>query len=183
MTGLAGARIGLSCDARNAQGRGEIIFANGSFLEQRMAGLLREWRLPSTVDDADFDAPEGELAGLAERLLSDVFQYFATGRASDYWCDGVTVVDVRVIGPDSYKVLGAACWAERPDPAGPFYLAPVEFEFHGVAGERIERTIVRFGALDRFGEIKRHPLDSTPQTLVDRRPQENVDWAVALELT
>jgi hypothetical protein len=92
---------------------------------------------------------------------------------------------ITAISPTAFLVVGAAYWAHLGHPLSPFYLAPfeLEFYFHAVNDLDAERTIVRFGAMDELGAIKRIPVTAYQPRIVRDRPRINSEWAFAIELT
>jgi hypothetical protein len=111
-----------------------------------------------------------------------VFTCRNSAQSGSWWCDGVCDLAIEVLDRTSFRIVGAAIWAEDE----PYYLAPFEIEFYYpvAQSESPLRTIVRFGVADYLGNIERTPYgDAIAGWMIGERPKRDPDWAFAVELT
>lgn len=141
------------------------------------------WKSLLEQDRSSVTANQSDLAGLIEYYLCEVFKYKNSAPSSGWWCDGVVELTISQPADQSFQIVGAAYWAESS--RSPFYLAPLELEFKlpFQGATQAEQIIVRFGSLDRSGQIKRSSIETSTWLLVQRRPERNEDWAFAVEVT
>ncbi len=132
-------------------------------------------------------SPHGqpELAGAIEFYLCGAFHYDNSAQSRRWWCDGIVELSITELAPIAFLIVVAAYWAPSAHRSSPFYLAPLELElyFHSPGDLDAERTIIRFGYIDRFGDINRVRYDANAIGIVQNRPTSNQDWAFAIELS
>jgi len=153
-------------------------------MDVRIARQLWRWRSLPKPERSDVAAPQSELASDLEYFLCSAFQSPNSAPSSGWWCDGVLQLSIEEIDDVSFRMVGAAYWARASHKASPFFLAPFEVEVHfsRVHANAASRTIVRFGATDRLGNIKEVPHDGSAALVIARRPQQDADWALAIEV-
>jgi hypothetical protein len=97
----------------------------------------------------------------------------------------VVELSISKIDKASFLIVGVADWAISGLRGSPFYHAPFELEFHfdEVGAYVPNREVIRFGRLDPSGQIGRTPISSNPWRHIQNRPQQDQDWAFAIELT
>jgi len=151
-------------------------------LELPLVRALWRWSAGAQSDPDDVATAVSDVAGWMEGFLCGVFAMSKTPGANSWWSDGVTDLQLSQSSPTSIEAIGATIWAG----SGPsFYLAPFECEFYFASPNDPEclRIVVRFGKLDRFGNIVRLPYDSNAGGVIASRPKTNSDWALAVELS
>lgn len=162
----------------------ESLESTSDPLERAIATELWRWSSLSTEDRAEISSPESELAGAIEFFLCDAFHYKNSAPSSGWWCDGVNELSITELGPTSFLIVGAAYWAKSGGKSSPSHLAPFELEiyFDSTGDLDAKRTIIRFGKVDHFGEIRRVPYDADAWRIVRERPTSDSEWAFAIEL-
>jgi hypothetical protein len=163
----------------------ESLESTSDPLERAIATELWRWSSLSTEDRPEISSPESELAEAIEFYLCDAFQRKNSSPSPGWWCDGVIELSITELGPTNFLIVGAAYWAKTGGKSSPFYIAPFELEFYfdSRADLDAKRTIIRFGELDHFGEIRRIPYDANAWRIVKSRPTTDSEWAFAIELT
>jgi hypothetical protein len=139
---------------------------------------LWQWLELPESDRGSITANQATLSGTIEYYLCKALDYENSARSSGWWCDGVIDLSISEIADKSFLIVGVAYWAQSGQ--DPCYLAPFEMEFHFDEFRKnvSRRIVIRFGCLDQHGLIKK-----TADTLGERRPKRNQDWAFAVELT
>ncbi len=99
-------------------------------LERAIVTELWRWVSLSTENRPEISSPESELAGAIEYFLCDAFHYKNSAPSRGWWCDGVFELSITELGPTSFLIVGAACWAKTGGKSSPFHLAPFELEFY-----------------------------------------------------
>jgi hypothetical protein len=163
----------------------ESLESTSDPLERAIAAELWRWLSLSTEDRPKITSPQSELAGAIEFFLCGAFHCKNSAPSPGWWCDGVIELSITELGPTSFLIVGAAYWATTGGKSPPFHLAPFELElyFDSRADLDAKRTIIRFGAVDHCGEIRRIPYNANAWRIVKGRPTTDSEWAFAIELT
>jgi hypothetical protein len=120
---------------------------------------------------------EQELASLLEWYICECLAY-GPSQLGGWWADGVIVLTIETTEPDHFKLLGVT-WIDCHGIA-PF---EIDLELDPADDTRFAKTIFRIGTLDDRGhpQILDRRLDA--RSILKNRPQQNRDWAMAVELT
>ena len=151
-------------------------------LEQKLAACLWRWaRDPQPTRDENKSIQE-RLEGLLEWFLCDAFKYSPEGSRRGWWSDGVFGLRLDRLSDTAFRVIGFT-WCQEG--RGTLWEAPFEVEFYFSAVESINcaRTVVRFGWLDKNGEITRTASSLHLRLRSGGRELNDSAWAMAIELT
>jgi hypothetical protein len=151
-------------------------------IERKLVRALWEWSATPAPDTDAQASAVAAVAGWIEAFLSGVFRESNSPGAQSWWSDGVVKLSLTQRSPTAIEAVGATIWAEHgPD----FYLAPFEVEFYFASPNDAEcvRIIVHFGKLDHLGKIIRLPYDNTAELVIQSRPKNDSDWALAVEIS
>jgi hypothetical protein len=133
------------------------------------------WRDDRHATTFDGRPVEEALCGVLERYIGECLAC-APNAPPGWWSDGVIRLEIKAASRDQFNLLGVT-WI---DSAG---ITPFEFdvELNPTDQDQLAKTIFRIGTLDDDGYPKL--FDQYESRLLERRPQRNRDWAVAVELT
>jgi len=119
---------------------------------------------------------EQEICSLLEWYICECIP-FGPPNFGGWWSDGVIYLVIDQIGQDAFKLVGAT-WIDCHG------LAPFEIDLELKATDECQfaKTIFRLGTLDDQGHPTLFHPDIDWRRLVADRPQQNRDWAMAIEL-
>jgi hypothetical protein len=151
--------------------------------DQRLARLLWLWRRDQQSVLEDGRDVQKHIAGLLEWFLCDAFTYYSQGAKQGWWSDGVTDLQLASLSETEIRAIGCTWWGAKN--FNEQWIAPFEIDFYFPTVESIDftRTVVRFGRVDRDGEIMRTASYLHPRLRNGDRNLKNSDWAMAIELT
>jgi len=144
-------------------------------VEARLLKYLRLWASDSQALTADHRPLEEELRSLFEWYICQCLRY---GSLTEWWSDGVIRLEIRQTAPQEFKLLGVTwigCEGVTP--------LEIDVELDPARSDRFAKTIFRIGALDEEGRPKVFGRRLDAGGLVEKRPRQNADWAMAVELT
>lgn len=146
-------------------------------LETRISALLWDWRF--AVDHQQTaanqrDAITAEIAGHLEYWMP--FTQIPMMQRHQAWCDGIPLLHISDLSRTSFFMVGAGYF--------PTDFAAFEIEFHYARRRDLHtsRIILRWGRADGRGKLITTCYADT-QHVIDTRPAELSQWAVAVELT
>ncbi len=158
-----------------ADSQNDAVLPSSEPLEQRIARLLWIWLNDPLVILNDGRDVQQHIATLLEPFLSDAFTYHSEGSKQGWWSDGVTLLQIEAIADTTFRPFGYT-WS-----AGGWTPFEIEFYLAAKTSLRFDRTIVRFGWLDKNGNIAAasiHPRLRKPGSQISES-----QWAMAIELT
>jgi hypothetical protein len=138
---------------------------------------LRAWRDDPRAVVADDRTVEQEIGGLLEWFICQCISY-GPPNLRRWWSDGVIHLEITQTSRNKFKLLGVT-WI---DGSG---IAP--FEIDVVMDPRrddyFSKCQFRIGMLDRNGQPIVSDRVYSAREVLDKRPRNNRDWAMAVELT
>jgi hypothetical protein len=138
---------------------------------------LKAWRGDPSSHSASGRPVEQEIRSLLEWYICECLTY-GPSKLRGWWSDGVIRLEIRLTATNCFKLLGVT-WI------GSQGLAPFEIdvELNPKDDSRFARTIFRFATLDEHNRpmVFGRRIDSGH--ILETRPHENRDWAMAVELT
>lgn len=133
--------------------------------------MLRSEITDCACADTSSDVLQSHLATNLEYYLCGLFNLIAWTRSRGIWCDGIAKISIEKTSRLSFLVVAAAYC--------PHSLAPVEIEFHFPVRRSVSPTRV----LLRFNDPGKVGTFPDPCKVILKRPQQDRDWTVAVELT
>ena len=156
----------------------DIIFADSNpptidLLESRIATAIWRWKF-APVDQRPSIVANSKLASMLEFWFP--FSDIARTRRLGTWCDGIPLLIVDQIDRVTFSLSGVGCF--------PYQLSAFETEWR--FKHRRDRTpcsiILRLGSVVPENQQAARP-NRLPRRIFDRRPTQNSDWMIAVELT
>jgi hypothetical protein len=120
---------------------------------------------------------EREICSLVEWYICECIQY-GPAKIGGWWSDGIVHLEITEVAQNSFKLLGVT-WIDCHGVA-PF---EIDLELVETDDQYFAKTVVRLGTLDDRGLPKLFHRRIDPRSIVQARPRENRDWAMAVELT
>jgi hypothetical protein len=138
---------------------------------------LKVWREDAASHSASGGSVEQEIRSLLEWYICECLTY-GPSNLRGWWSDGVIRLEIRLTATDCFKLLGVT-WI------GCEGLAPFEIdvELDAKDNSRFARTILRIGTLDEHNRPMVFGRKIDAGHILQTRPVENRDWAMAVELT
>lgn len=132
--------------------------SKGDPSERAIVTELWRWVSLPESERSDLVASTSIFCTQLEFFLCGAFHQAKSTRRQGWWCDGVAIDSLAPIGDRGFELIGAACWA-KGGKNSPFFLAPLEMEFHfrEIGDREAERIVIRFGSLDPSGQIRKTP--------------------------
>jgi hypothetical protein len=137
---------------------------------------LRLWRDDPKAVIENGVGVEVEIAKLLEWYIDNCLAH--GGYLGDWWCDGIVCLDIRQDGGKCFKLVGVS-WI------GCEGIVPFEIDVELLPGidTHFAKTVFRIGTIDEDGRPKIFDRRFDAGRLIERRPRNNCDWAMAVELT
>ena len=139
---------------------------------------LRAYRDAPNAISADGQTVEQRIRGLLEGFIGECLSHDPSKRVSGWWSDGVIHLRMEQESDTQFEMLGVT-WIGCEGTA-PF---EIDVVMDPTIDEYFAKCIFRLGMLDR----RRCPTlcDSRygPMQVLNMRPRNNGDWAIAVELT
>jgi hypothetical protein len=146
-------------------------------IESRLVKCLRLWRDDSRAVTTNDRPVHEEIRSLLEWYLCECIRY-GQGILRDWWSDGVIHLEITQLTLDSFKLLGVtwiACLGITP--------FEIDVELYPLDDNCFAKTTFRLGTLDDHGRPILFDRDSSPVSVLEKRPRHHRDWAIAVELT
>jgi hypothetical protein len=139
---------------------------------------LRQWCADPAAKLDNGRTVEEDIRGCLEWYICECLQYDPSKLLGAWWSDGVIYVRIERCGDTGFKLLGVT-WI------GSLGLAPFEIDVELEAGneEYFRRCEFRIGMLDADGCPTVSGRRVSAESLLEKRPRCNRDWAMAVELT
>jgi len=146
-------------------------------IEARLIKYLQMWRDDRNVVSAFGRPIEREICSLLEWYICECLRY-GPPHLQEWWSDGVEGLEISQIAEDAFKLLGVT-WI------GCEGIAPFEIDLKLNASDEshFASTVFRLGTFDDQGLPKLFHHRIAPHSLVQKRPLQNCDWVIAIELT
>jgi hypothetical protein len=93
-------------------------------LDLAIARDLWCWQSSAETDRARIIAPRSDLSRALEYYLGSAFHCDNSAPSRGWWCDGVIELSIEEIEPTSFRIIGAAYWAQSGHTSSPFYFLP-----------------------------------------------------------
>jgi hypothetical protein len=146
-------------------------------IETRLVKSLRLWRAdPSSVATNDRTV-EQEICALLEWYICECIPY-GPSNLGGWWSDGVIHLEIQQTAPEVFKLVGVT-WIDCHG-VTPF---EIDVELVPTNDRNFAKTIFRIGMLEDGGCPKLSDSRMDARRLLAMRPQQNGDWAMAVELT
>ena len=146
-------------------------------VETRLVKCLRAWRDdPNGLVD-EHRTVEQEICDLLEWYICECISY-GPNNLGGWWSDGVVYLEIEESLHDAFSLLGVT-WIDCKGIA-PF---DIDVVLDPNRDDSFANCIFRIGMLDRHGQPIICDRDRSPQGVLDRRPRQNRDWAMAVELS
>jgi hypothetical protein len=157
------------------------LLYNREPLELPLVRALWCWAATPCDDPVARQSAADEVGRWIDGFIGRCFRFSTSSASDSWWTDGTAKVVLTQSSPVSINAVGATVWAGN---FRGFCLAPFECDFYFASpnAPECERIIVRFGKLNKHGEILRIPFDSTPESVIASRPKKDSDWAFAIEI-
>jgi hypothetical protein len=146
-------------------------------IETRLVKYLRIWRDDPSSVTVNNRKVEHEICALLEWYICGCIPY-GPSNLGGWWSDGVIHLEIQQTAPDLFKLVGVT-WIDCHG-VTPF---EIDVELNPTDDRYFAKTIFRIGMLDDRGRPKLSDRRMDARSLLALRPQQNRDWAMAVELT
>ena len=146
-------------------------------IEARLVRYLKAWRDDQSSHSANGGPVEQEIRSLLEWYICECLKY-GPSNLKGWWSDGVIRLEILLTANDCFKLLGVT-WIDSQGVA-PF---EIDAELDPKDDSKFARTIFRIGTLDEHNQPMVFDRRIDAGHILQTRPVENPDWAMAVELT
>jgi hypothetical protein len=103
---------------------------------------------------------------------------YGPGNLSEWWSDGVEKLVITQTADEAFKLLGVT-WISSLGRA-PF---EIDVELNPADDQYFAKTVFRIGTLDDRGKPRVFGRLIAEESILEKRPRQDRDWAMAVELT
>jgi hypothetical protein len=146
-------------------------------IETRLVKYLRIWRDDPNSLTINGRTVEQEIRGLLEWYICECIAY-GPNNLGGWWSDGIIHLEINQTAQGIFKLLGVT-WIDCHGIA-PF---EIDVELNPTDDSHFAKTIFRIGMLDDRGCPKVFNRRVDAGYILEMRPRQNRDWAMAVELT
>jgi hypothetical protein len=146
-------------------------------IETRLVRYLRAWSRDLNAVVADGRTVMQEICSLLEWYVCECIQY-GPGNLREWWSDGVVKLCITQTASEAFKLL-VVTWI------GSLGRAPFEIdvELNPADNQHFANTVFRIGTLDDHGKPRVFGRRIAEESILEKRPRRDRDWAMAVELT
>ncbi len=141
-------------------------------IETRLVKSLRVWR-----DDPGSQTVKDEIGSLLEWYICECIPYGPT-TLGGWWSDGVIYLEIAQTAVNAFNLIGVT-WVDC-DGIAPF---EIDAELDPIDYHLFAKVTFRIGMLDDLRRPKLIDPRVDALGVLEMRPRQNRDWAMAVELT
>jgi hypothetical protein len=147
-------------------------------IETRLVKCLRVWCEKHDAIISGNRTVHQEISALLEWYICECIAYSPDKRMGGWWSDGVIILQIEQTGDNAFNLLGVTY-------IGCQGIAPFDIDvvLASDSDNYFAKCLFRIGALDPEGRPMICDSRRAAARILEMRPRETRDWAMAVELT